>query len=449
MNHYNNNIADMITAGEKIRLFAALFIAVLLSEKIGSIEISLGPAKVILLPLLWALIIGTAISLVSKRTPAWMSINNKTQDISSLLLQPALLILMAKLGLLVGGSIPVLLKSGAGLILQEFGHFFGTMLFGLPIALLLGIKREAIGATFSIGRETSIAIISERFGMQSPEGHGVLAEYITGTVFGAIFISVLAGIVASLHIFNPLALAMGAGVGSGSLMAAATGAIAAQQDSEVAKDVVALAAASNLITSVIGTYFMLFISLPFTVWAYNILEPILGSNTNEKLIASKQAQGLSQQSQSTEIKVSTQMMIWIAICGLSIVGTSINHRMPVINLATIMGFATLLGVVLLGYICYRLAMRKLPTMVWVSLVGIALTYPRFPYSVEFAELTANVNFLTLTTPILALAGISIAKDLPILQRLGWRIVLVSCLANAGSFLGAAIIAQFFVSSSHH
>jgi hypothetical protein len=46
-------------------------------------------------------------------------------------------------------------------VFQEFGHFFGTMAISLPIALLLGIKREAIGATFSVGREPSLAIIGE------------------------------------------------------------------------------------------------------------------------------------------------------------------------------------------------------------------------------------------------------------------------------------------------
>ena len=63
-------------------------------------------------------------------------------------------------------------------IFQEFGHFFGTMAIGLPIALLLGIKREAIGATFSVGREPSLAIIAEKYGMHSPEARGVLA-YLT------------------------------------------------------------------------------------------------------------------------------------------------------------------------------------------------------------------------------------------------------------------------------
>ncbi len=93
--------------------------------------------------------------------------------------------------------------SGWALAFQELGHFVGTILLGLPLALLLGIKREAIGATFSVGREPSLAIIGEKYGMDSPEGRGVLAEYLTGTVFGAVFIAILAGFVASLNIFHP------------------------------------------------------------------------------------------------------------------------------------------------------------------------------------------------------------------------------------------------------
>ena len=84
----------------------------------------------------------------------------------------------------------------------------------MPIALLLGIKREAIGATFSVGREPSLAIIGEKYGMNSPEGRGVLAEYLTGTLFGALFIALVAGFIASLGIFDPRSLAMAAGVGS-------------------------------------------------------------------------------------------------------------------------------------------------------------------------------------------------------------------------------------------
>ena len=43
-----------------------------------------------------------------------------------------------------------------------------------------------------------------------------------------------------------------------------------------------------------------------------------------------------------------------------------------------------------------------------------------------------------------IAGLSVAKDVPAFRRLGWRIVVVSFMANAGTFLGAALIAQFFM-----
>ena len=46
-------------------------------------------------------------------------------------------------------------KTCWALAFQELGHAFGTMVLALPLALLLGIKREAVGATFSIGRENS------------------------------------------------------------------------------------------------------------------------------------------------------------------------------------------------------------------------------------------------------------------------------------------------------
>jgi hypothetical protein len=58
-------------------------------------------------------------------------------------------------------------------------------------------------------------------------------------------------------------------------------------------------------------------------------------------------------------------------------------------------------------------------------------------------LTTPLNFMAFTTPVLALAGFSVAKDLPLFRRLGWRIVVVSLTATAGTFLGATLIAEFF------
>jgi len=435
--------AKPVGSSDQARLYIAAFIIVLIAEYIGNVAIPLGPAKIVLLPLLWALLMGAAIGLASKRMPPGVSITSELQRSAAALLQPALLLFIAKLGLLVGSSIPKLAASGAGLFLQEFGHFFGTMVFGLPIALLLGIKRQAVGATFSVGREPSLAIIAERFGMKSPEGQGVLAEYLTGTVFGAVFIALLAGLLASLNIFNPLALAMGAGVGSGSMMAAAAGAIAAQQTPEVAKDVAAFAAASNLITTTIGTYFTLFLSLPFTIWAYKVLEPILGRTTKAS-VAADTAVGADVDHETPPLSIPAHVLVWVLVGVFALCGNWINYKVPATDPMALGGMAIIIGVVLAGYILYRLTMRKLPAVIWVSLVGMALTYPAFPFAASISAMTGKINFLALSTPILAFAGLSIAKDVPAFRRLGWRIVVVSFAANAGTFIGAAIIAQFFM-----
>lgn len=161
----------------------------------------------------------------------------------------------------------MIMDSGLALLMQEFGHFFGTLIFGLPVAILVGMRREAIGACYSIDREANVAIIAERFGLASPEGRGVMGMYICGTVFGALWVSVLAGIIAQLGIFHPHSLAMGAGIGSASMMAAGTASIIGVHP-EAAETIRAYAAAANLLTSVLGIYFALFISLPVTIRVY-------------------------------------------------------------------------------------------------------------------------------------------------------------------------------------
>ncbi|MDP9902996.1 DUF3100 domain-containing protein [Variovorax ginsengisoli] len=429
---------------DHVRLFVAAFLLVLIAELIGNVSVPLAHAKVVLLPLLWALLIGAAWGLASRRMPVSLAIGEPLQRTASSILQPALLLFIAKLGLLVGGSLPKLAAAGFGLVFQEFGHFFGTALFGLPVALLLGIKRQAIGATFSVGREPSLAIIGERFGMQSPEGQGVLAEYLTGTVFGAVFIALLAGFLASLNIFNPLALAMGAGVGSGSMMAAASGAIAAQQASpELAKDVATFAAASNLITTTVGTYFTLFLSLPFTIWAYKVLEPLLGRTTKAS-IESAPADAAHALHETSSFGFGAQVLTWLLVGVFALLGNWITYNASPADPLVLGGMATIVGTVLVGYALYRLTSAKVPAVIWVSLVGMLLTFPQLPFAAQVAAMTGKINFLALATPILAFAGLSIAKDVPAFRRLGWRIVVVSFTANAGTFLGATLVAQFFM-----
>lgn len=422
-----------------VKLYYLTAIVMLIADWIGAVTFNVGPGKVVLLPMVWAIILGGLLGVLHQNMPPLLRLDTQMQFKAAAVLQPALLLFIAKLGLMVGNSLPKLAAAGWALAFQELGHFVGTILIGLPLALLLGIKREAIGATFSVGREPSLAIIGERYGMDSPEGRGVLAEYLTGTLFGAVFIAIVAGFIASLHLFHPLSLAMGSGVGSGSMMAAAAGAVAAQQTAEVAKDVMTFAAASNLITTTLGTYFTLFISLPLATYGYRILEPILG-RTSRASVAQPTVASTAPET-ATELTSLQKWGAWLVAAGLTMVSDRILNGTPLA--ATLPGMLVMLVAVFVGDFLAGVTGRKIPAVCWVSLVAMAITSPLFPWDAQMVAITGKINFLAVTPVMLTFAGLSLAKDIPAFRRLGWRIILVSFAANAGTFIGASLVAELF------
>ena len=426
----------------KAQILALAVVVAAAAEGLGPVSVELGVGTVVLLPMIWALIMGLTLGLQAPRLPKVLRLGLAAQQFAAAVLSCALFLFIAKLGLMVGGSLPELAQLGWALALQEVGNLLGCVLLGMPVALLLGIKREAIGATFSIGREPGLAIVGERFGMDSPEGNGVLAEYITGTLLGAIFISLLAGLVSSWGIFHPLALALGAGVGSGSMTAAAVGAVAAQHP-DWADQIATYAAAANLIASTLGTYLTVFISLPLAVWAYRKLEPWLGRNYPAPLHGEQARVDLDPLAAHTPCMPWRMRLLCWAVVGLMVLlGNRISVGTPMLQ--ALPGLALILLVVVLGDALYQATRRKLPAVCCISLVAMAATFPSMPFAPKVQAWTDEVSFLAMITPMLTFAGLSMAKDIPAFKRLGWRIVVVSLLANAGVFLAAAAIAQLSV-----
>lgn len=243
----------------RVHLLALL--VVILCEFIGRQTIWI----ITVYPMLYAMIIGGAISL-----PKLKILTEKNMHHASSIMLVTLMLLIAKLGVAVGPKINDILNAKMALVFQEVGHFAGTILLGLPLAMMLGMGREAVGAAYSVAREPNIAIVADKYGLDSPEGRGVMAMYVCGTLYGAIWMSILASIIARLDIIHPYALAMGAGVGSGSMMAASLAPISDLYPA-MASDINAYATAANLMSSILGIYIYILFSLPFASFLYNVL----------------------------------------------------------------------------------------------------------------------------------------------------------------------------------
>lgn len=241
------------------RVHATVLAIVLLSETIGTHQIPLGPGVILLLPMLYAVIIGIALFF----TPL---VKEKQSKSAESLVFISVTLLIAKFGVQAGPALPLLIEAGPALLLQEIGNL-GTIFLALPIAVLLGLKRESIGMTHSIGREPNVALITDKYGFSSPEGRGVMAVYIFGTVFGAIFLGLISGLLATVTPIHPLSFAMATGIGSGSMAAAALGPLVTAFP-EMKDQIIAFSGASNLATSVTGLYVSIFIALPLTEKLY-------------------------------------------------------------------------------------------------------------------------------------------------------------------------------------
>ena len=248
-----------------------VLVLVIIAELIGPIKIPItSGVEVSIMPLLYTMVLGLVFYLA--KPIKW--IQRKQSRVAEGAMMLFIGILIAKLAVSSGQSMHLLFEMGPALLLQELGHL-ATILIALPVALLLGFKREAIGMTNSIGREPEVAVVVDKYGFNSPESRGIFALFIVGTIIGTVFISFLTSISVSLIPFHPYAFAMASGVGSASMNAASLGpTLAAFPGLET--QIEAFAGFSNLLSFSIGIYIVIFLALPLTEKLYYILEPKIG-----------------------------------------------------------------------------------------------------------------------------------------------------------------------------
>lgn len=261
------SLGQRIRSEYKIYLLALLF--VLIADAIGQFEIPLGPGKFILFPIFYSLILG-----ILSGPQVAKIMKKKEVKAASKLVIVAICPFIAKLGINAGASLETVISAGPALLLQEFGNL-GTIFLAMPVALLLGLKREAVGATHSINRETNLALITDMYGPDSPETRGSLSIYVVGGMVGTIYFGFMVSVIAALNLFHPYALGMASGVGAGIMMASATASLTEIYPA-MADQISALASASETISGIDGIYMAIFLGIPLCNKLYAVLEPRLG-----------------------------------------------------------------------------------------------------------------------------------------------------------------------------
>ena len=404
---------------------------------IGIIEIKITDTiSFLLLPLIYALVMGLILYLVKSFKWVGPEQAKVAEGVMVLLIG----VLLSKLAISSGQSIDVIFHVGPALILQLLGDL-GTLI-ALPIALLLGFRREVIGMASSICREPNLGIIIDKYGFKSPEARGVLAIFVIGSIIGTPYISFLSSISVSLIPLHPYAYAMASGIGSASMNAAALVPLVHMYPA-MATQLEAFAGASNILSFCLGMYMCIFISLPLAEKLYKWLSPILGrgnAQIDDENVPEDVMDGNEEDSDALSFgKLKRWAALLFAFSVIVTIGNVVGYHTAFVD--TFIGIIIIAFIALIGMALERVFPVHIPSIVFISLIGLLVSIPGAPTAEFVTHYVSQVELTTICTAFLAYVGISIGKDWEEFKRIGWRGIIVAIVVITGTYLCSATIAN--------
>ena len=136
-----------------------------------------------------------------------------------------------------------------------------------------------------------------------------------------------------------------------------------------------------------------------------------------------------------------QLGLLLMVSVIIILTNVIGYKMPVKD--SIIGVLLLSAISLIGLTISKFMSRfvKLPSMMYVSLLGLLLACPVSPVKDIVVGTTSSVAFLAPATALGAFAGISLGKDLKYFAKMGWKLVLITLFVITGTFIFSALVAD--------
>ena len=133
------------------------------------------------------------------------------------------------------------------------------------------------------------------------------------------------------------------------------------------------------------------------------------------------------------------ILILIIFSFMSAIGNYIGYHYPFQE--SLYGMFILCAITLLGLIIEHHISYNIPAIIYISIIGLIVALPWSPISSTIIYYTSKVNIVSLTTILLAYAGIAMGKDLGEFKKVGLKGIFVTFFVILGTYMGSALIAQ--------
>lgn len=118
-------------------------------------------------------------------------------------------------------------------------------------------------------------------------------------------------------------------------------------------------------------------------------------------------------------------------------------------------FGTVIGVCLILAICmFALLLQKIfiklnfPLLAWVSTLALLVCIPQSPVAGILQQYLNQVDFLSITVPVLVFAGMAVSDRLLELKNLSYRVLIVAIFVFGGRLLLSASFAEIILRFTH-
>ena len=133
------------------------------------------------------------------------------------------------------------------------------------------------------------------------------------------------------------------------------------------------------------------------------------------------------------------LFILVTVAFIDLCGNKVGYSIGILE--ALPGMLILLTIGFAGIMLTYIIPINCPSVVYISLIGVAIAGPWSPISDAIVRYTDKIGLLPVATCILGYSGIVMAKNWADFKKIGLRGIFVVLLVMIGTYIGSAIIAH--------